>query len=130
MASEKQIAANRANAKRSTGPRTSLGKIKSSRNSFRHGLSGPLPLHLVASSKVDEIARALTTEDVWASDAAIEFAKAHVELLHIRAIRAQMLLGVDLANASAAQVKRVVALDRYERYAHTKRRQAGSNLEV
>ena len=130
MASEKQIEANRANARSITGHKTSLPKIKSSRNSFRHGLSGPLPLHLVASSKVDEIARALTTEDVWASDAAIKFAKAHVELLHIRAVRAQMLLGVDLASATAALVKRVVALDRYERYAHTKRRQAASNLEV
>ena len=43
MASEKQIAANRANAKRSTGPKTAAGKLRSSRNAFRHGLSGPLP---------------------------------------------------------------------------------------
>ena len=35
MASEKQIAANRANAKKSTGPRTGAGKQKSSRNAFR-----------------------------------------------------------------------------------------------
>jgi hypothetical protein len=39
MASEKQIAANRANAEKSTGPRTAAGKLKSSRNAFRHGLS-------------------------------------------------------------------------------------------
>jgi len=42
MATEKQIAANRANAKRSTGPKTAAGKLKSSRNAYRHGLSGPL----------------------------------------------------------------------------------------
>lgn len=38
MATENQIAANRANAKRSTGPRTAPGKAKSARNSIRHGL--------------------------------------------------------------------------------------------
>jgi hypothetical protein len=130
MASEKQIAANRANAQRSTGPRTTFGKLKSSRNSFRHGLSGPLPMDVAASSKVNEVARVLRAEDAWVTSAAVEFAKAHVELLRIRAIRAELLLSVDLGNATAGQLQRLVALDRYERYAHTKRRQAGSNLEV
>ena len=37
MASEAQIAANRANAARSTGPRTARGKARSSRNAFKHG---------------------------------------------------------------------------------------------
>ena len=35
---------NRANAKRSTGPKTLAGKMVSSRNAYRHGLSGSLPL--------------------------------------------------------------------------------------
>ena len=39
MASEKQISANRRNAKRSTGPVTAVGKSISRRNSQRHGLS-------------------------------------------------------------------------------------------
>lgn len=38
MSTEKQIAANRANAKKSTGPRTASGKARSSRNGTRHGL--------------------------------------------------------------------------------------------
>jgi hypothetical protein len=38
MASKKQIVANRANAKRSTGPKTPAGKCKSSRNALKHGL--------------------------------------------------------------------------------------------
>lgn len=39
MASEKQILANRANAKRSTGPRTGFGRARSRRNSLKHGLT-------------------------------------------------------------------------------------------
>lgn len=38
MASAKQIAANRRNAARSTGPRTLSGKKRASMNAIRHGL--------------------------------------------------------------------------------------------
>jgi hypothetical protein len=38
MASRKQILANRANAKRSTGPKTPKGKRESSKNAFKYGL--------------------------------------------------------------------------------------------
>jgi len=50
MVSDKQLAANRRNAKRSTGPKTPAGKSTASRNALRHGfstpstLNGPLPL--------------------------------------------------------------------------------------
>lgn len=39
MASDRQIAANRENAKRSTGPRSEAGKARSARNALKHGLS-------------------------------------------------------------------------------------------
>jgi hypothetical protein len=39
MTTEKQIAANRGNARKSTGPRTLDGKRKSRRNAVRHGLT-------------------------------------------------------------------------------------------
>ncbi len=39
MASEKQIAANRQNAQRSTGPRTTQGKLTTSQNALKHGLT-------------------------------------------------------------------------------------------
>jgi hypothetical protein len=38
MATAAQIAANRRNALKSTGPRTAAGKAASSRNALRHGL--------------------------------------------------------------------------------------------
>ena len=42
MTSNRQIEANRGNAKRSSGPRTEAGKKRSSRNSLRHGLARPM----------------------------------------------------------------------------------------
>ena len=41
MASQRQIAANRENARRSTGPNTTPGKERAARNAFRHGLCIP-----------------------------------------------------------------------------------------
>ena len=38
MATEKQLKANRANARKSTGPRSMEGKTMASKNSLKHGL--------------------------------------------------------------------------------------------
>ena len=42
MTSAAQLVANRANARRSTGPRTVVGKAISSQNANRHGFTGRL----------------------------------------------------------------------------------------
>lgn len=42
MASEKQIQANRANARHSSGPRTKLGKARASQNARKHGLAAAM----------------------------------------------------------------------------------------
>ena len=44
MSTEKQIAANRRNAARSTGPRTQSGKARSRFNALKHGCRAKLPI--------------------------------------------------------------------------------------
>ncbi len=44
MVSEKQLAANRNNAQKSSGPKSADGKSNSSRNNLRHGLTGHISL--------------------------------------------------------------------------------------
>ena len=130
MATEKQIAANRANAQKSTGPRTAAGRLKSSRNALRHGLSLPLHFDLQTSAKADAIARALAYDpaDQERLSAATEVAQAQLELLRIRAVRAELTAIVDLASGNLEQLQRLAALDRYERFAQTKRRRASRKL--
>ena len=125
MATERQIAANRANAKRSTGPKTVAGKMSSSRNAYRHGLSCPLPSD---PEKVEAIALALAGDgvDEQRLAAASEVARAQLELLRVRSVRAQMMASAkgDLLASDTLKLRRLAALDRYERYARTKRRRA------
>jgi hypothetical protein len=129
MATERQIAANRANAFHSTGPKTAAGKLKSSRNSYRHGLSGQLPLD-PTSAKIDSIVRGLVGENAGEDQLmlASDFAHAQVKLLRIRSIRTKQLASRDLNDFPIKELKRLAALDRYERYALTKRRRASSKL--
>jgi hypothetical protein len=133
MASEKQIAANRANAMRSTGPKTSAGKRKSSRNAYRHGLSGEVPQDSATSAKVEAIARELAGEQASKGHltSAASFVRAQLELIRIRSIRAEQLAKIDLSDRKSGtmrELQRLVALDRYERYAHTHRRRASQKL--
>jgi hypothetical protein len=129
MATEKQIAANRANAKRSTGPKTMAGRLKSSRNAYRHGFSGPLPFDPATLAKVDALARALAGKEADQESllSASEFARAQLELLRIRATRTELMAEIE-SNRNTQELRRLVALDRYERYAHTKRRRASVKL--
>jgi hypothetical protein len=126
VATERQIAANRANARLSTGPKTALGKLRSSRNAYQHGLSCPLRFGPDTRAKVEAIARLLVDEDASEQQraAATEFAEAQLELLRIRAVRSEINGKVDLCHCDTQELRRLAALDRYERLAHTRRRQA------
>jgi hypothetical protein len=60
MVSDRKLAANRANAKRSTGPRTPEGKFMSRRNAIKHGLAAKEHLERIkASPEYKNLERAL-----------------------------------------------------------------------
>jgi hypothetical protein len=133
LATEKQIAANRANAKRSTGPKTAAGKQKSSCNAYRHGLSRPELSDPIDTTKVNaiavELAGAQATEDRL--KLARDFASAQIELARVQAIRAEQWEKINPNEGldhSPKNLNRLAALDRYERYAFTKRRRASREL--
>ena len=50
MATEKQTVANRQNAKKSTGPRTQEGRLRSRQNSFRHGLTAQTVISILENA--------------------------------------------------------------------------------
>jgi hypothetical protein len=63
MATPAQIAANRANAQHSTGPRTDAGKLRASQNALRHGLCSGIPImHDEDDGRGDQILDALREE--------------------------------------------------------------------
>jgi hypothetical protein len=119
MATEKQIAANRANSKRSTGPKTSYGRMKSSRNAFRHGLSCPLPFNI---AEVDIVALTLVKDGADLS-AARELAHVYLEILRIRGVRRQILADL-FQSFQPGELKKLANLDRYERPAFARARRA------
>lgn len=90
MASERQIAANRANAARSTGPRSKQGRTRSSTNAWRHGFS--TRPNNPSSNIVDQIARHLTNhQDPLSQLYAHEAAEAQAVLLQVRSARRALL---------------------------------------
>jgi hypothetical protein len=123
MATDKQIAANRANAKRSTGPRTAAGKRRSGQNAYRHGLSGPLPDDIATIAVTDAIAGAV--QNCFRNETSAEtFSRAQMELLRISRVRRDLLANLVSAEPEARGLRRLAALDRYERLARTKMRRA------
>ena len=123
MASDKQIAANRANAKKSTGPEPPAGRAKSSRNAYRHGLSVPMQPDPQA---VEAVALAIAGETAGEVElhAARALAGAQFELKRIRATRLAAL-PTDLDRVlDPRALSGLCGFDRYERLALSRRKAA------
>jgi hypothetical protein len=130
MATAKQIAANRRNAQRSTGPRTAVGKKLSSRNALRHGLSLPLEIDAVVEAQIGELAREIAGSSTnTRQPATTKAAAAVLEMTRVQQVRTAMLKNIDLTKASPDELQRLIALDRYESRARTQRRRAAAELE-
>jgi hypothetical protein len=90
MTSDRKIASNRKNGRRSRGPQTAAGKASSSRNALQHGLSVSVLNEPAMCSEVETLARALAGDG--ADDA---------QLAHARIIAEAQL---DLARIQTAKI--------------------------
>jgi len=147
MASERQIAANRRNARKSAGPRSSAGKWRASRNAYRHGLTLSITSTAAFAKQLDNLVREIAgdTEDAIMLERARAAAQAELDLALIRRAkvalieRASALGELDQGRASLPEpsqepdrsieaIRRALPelrkLDRYERRAAARRDRA------
>ena len=92
MASERQIAANRRNARKSTGPRSGAGKKRASRNAYRYGLT--LNITSAAFAKqLDKLVREIAgdTKDAILLERARAIAQAELELARVRRVKVALI---------------------------------------
>jgi hypothetical protein len=93
MTSAHKIRANRANAKASTGPRTTLGKARAAQNARRHGLSLSILSDPTRAEEVEKLAQEIVGQ--IATLEIIEFARriaeAQIDLSRIRQARHDLL---------------------------------------
>jgi hypothetical protein len=87
MATQKQIEANRRNARKSTGPRSASGKKRASRNALKHGLTTPISGAAV-TREIDALARQIAgdPEDRLRMAAARDAAEAQLELARVQRV--------------------------------------------
>jgi hypothetical protein len=142
MTSPAKIAANRRNARRSTGPRSAAGKGRARRNAFRHGLATPASLDHVAMHRIDDLVVALTRDfpDQLELELATVAAEAQAEIERVRQTKVTLVnrayahlrdeggrllsAGERAALAFAGKTEILMACERYERRAISRRNRA------
>jgi hypothetical protein len=89
VATARQVAANRRNSGRSTGPRSGGGKRRASRNSFRHGLTAAVRSSAKCGERVERLAREIAggSSDVIILEHAHIAADAEFNLAQIRRVK-------------------------------------------
>jgi len=93
VASERQIAANRRNACKSCGPRSSAGKERASRNAYRHGLSARVVPSADLAKRIEKLARKIVgdTADEVILENALTAAQAQFDLAGVRQVRMALM---------------------------------------
>jgi hypothetical protein len=131
MTSERQIAANRKNAKKSTGPRSDAGRAVSRHNARRHGLATGIGCDPAFRDDIEKLARLLSRAGgkVKVGEFAREAAEAHLEVLRIRRFRAELYARMHFLGAASSESllelgEQLERLERYERRAFSRRKRA------
>jgi hypothetical protein len=93
MATERQIAANRANASRSTGPRSRPGRKRAAGNATVHGLTANLLSNATLAEQVEKLAREIagSTDDAILLQDAGYAAYAEIDLARVRRIKVALI---------------------------------------
>jgi hypothetical protein len=132
MSPPRKISANRANAQRSTGPRSAAGKAQSRLNAWKHGLAIPVSASPEWSGAVARLARLIAGEDEGHRQilgAAARVAEASISVIRVRQMKATFF-DILFRNMSVVECgiemfgKSLDRLDRYERRALSQRRTA------
>ena len=93
MATERQIAANRLNAGKSTGPRSRAAKKRASRNAYRHGLSLSLTSSAAIAKQLDVLARKIagnSKNEIILEHARVA-AQAELDLARVRQVKVALI---------------------------------------
>ena len=92
MISARKLRANRANSRRSTGPRTIADRVTAARNSRRHGLAIPISLDPALSVEVEAMAQMIAGNDsLELIETARRIAEAEVDVIRVRRARKELL---------------------------------------
>ena len=139
----RQNKANRANAAKSTGPRTAAGKARVSKNALRHGLAAAATDDQGLGGEAGQMAVLLSDGDERLRQSAEIAAAAQAHLNRVRAakhftLRAAVLRHGQtdpvatpeeaLAHALVAAADELITLDDYERRALSRRKRAVRSL--
>lgn len=93
MVSNRKLSANRTNAKRSTGPRSTEGKAATSRNALQHGLARSISQFETVEAEVSKLALSILKS--FNGDGAVEYARriaeAQIDLNRVRLARHTVL---------------------------------------
>src|SRR3954470_10414323 len=93
MATERQIAANRANASKSTGPRSRAGRKRAASNATVHGLGANLVFNSALTEQFEKLAREIagSVEDAILLQYARDAAYAEIDLARVRRIKLALI---------------------------------------